>query len=263
MWTASAPLALRFAGIAWPLGRERVTLTLAADEDPRPRVTSARGWALRVDPDLPPPAEDEGPLAPVARALRDLRRAAARASRSPAPRRGAWARRPPCAGPPSPPWPTRRAGPRRRPRARSSAREAGAPADDRGPVVVATGRLAWLSARLVLFDDPFVPPAPPHADHATGEVDPRLVLEAEPSALVAALTGHGVPDRPVWREERLDRALREAGLLGRFRVAPGVGLAFVEPGRRRELEAALTAHGLAPAPCELGGPGVESAAQGA
>ncbi|MBX3467525.1 MAG: hypothetical protein KF878_11600 [Planctomycetes bacterium] len=259
MWTSSAPLALRFAGIAWPLGGERVTVTLAPTDDVDARVVAAWGWTLRVAPDLPPPVDDEGPLGPAAEALRaSPPRGGARIIAGPGP--GAPGRRPPCAGRRSPPWRSRAATRRRRPRGALERAVFSAPAFDHGPAPASPARLAWLSARLVRFDDPFVAPAPPHA---TGDVDPRLVLEAEPAALTAALTGHGVPERPVWREERLDRALREAGLLARFRVAPGVGLALVEPGRRRELEAALTAHGLAPAPCALGGPGVEAGAGGA
>lgn len=261
MWTSSAPLALRFAGIAWPLGGERVTVTLAPTDDVDARVVAAWGWTLRVAPDLPPPVEDEGPLGPAAEALRaSPPRGGARldvAGPGPgAPGQAAALRRAALAAlalargdaPPPPVGALERAV------------VTGAPAFDHGPAPASSARLAWLSARLVRFDDPFVAPAPPHA---TGDVDPRLVLEAEPAALTAALTGHGVPERPVWREERLDRALREAGLLARFRVAPGVGLALVEPGRRRELEAALTAHGLAPAACALGGPGVEAGAGGA
>lgn len=259
----SAPLTLRFAGIAWPLASERVSVRVSPLADPTAapasRVEAAWGARLRVVADLPAPVEDEGPLGPAAEALRAaplpggrgvrLEVQGARPGRpgfDRALRRAALAALHRVGGPPP--------APPRDPL--EAAVDAGAPHDDRGPVDLAAERLAWLSRRLVLFDDPFVPPEPPHEDHATGGVDPRLVLLAEPAALAAALTGHGVPDRPVWREEQLDRALRAAGLLARFRAAPGIGLAFVEPGRRPELLAALADHGLAPAPCELGGPGV-------
>jgi hypothetical protein len=221
-------------------------------------VTAQDGYALWVVPDLTSPVDDEGPLRALAQALRalaparavtlDARTAPGRPGAEAALRRAALAVLARARGDAAPPPPTG---------AFETAVTTGAPADHTGrTIAVDPARLRWLSEHFVLFDEAG-PPRELIVDHVTAELDPRLVLEAEPALLLPALTGHGVPDRPVWRDERLDRTLRDAGLLGRWCAADGVGLALVEPGRRHELEAALAEHGLRPAACVLGGPGVE------
>lgn len=257
MVRVTAPLLLPLAGWWWPYGPGRVAVTaraLAGGGLPSRVTAPGLGRALQVDPSLPPPA-DEGPLAPVADALRAAPPAAGLSLEVDAPvcpsdrwgfvttaRVGlaaatamavaGW-----CGGAPASP-----AGADQR--AVCTGRAAGAT----GPPPAGLG--AWLAGRALLFAGGRALVA------GEDELGPRLAGAAgdaadaerwQAAARGAGLTGRSERERALWS------ALRRAGLIAQAPVADGLRLGLVAPEDRGDLEEALEAHGLPTLPLDLEG----------
>lgn len=265
MPSASAPWVLPFAGWSWPCGPERVEVRV------RPRAgvrchLSGQGnpqdhpWRLWVDPTLPAPTLDEGPLGCEARLLRVAPppRAVDVQSRGPrAPLPGADAARgvalraalrasfpdwsPAAQGTESPEEAAARSGLPASPGASGP----GGPADP----AAAQAAAGLLEARLLLYEDlvsrlreePRAPDEPPAPLERLG-----AWLEA------AHGRGLGAPTRSP-RACQLEAALCQAGLVARWPLGAGLVLVLCAPGARAGLGEALAAHGLRVLPFVLTG----------
>lgn len=269
MPSASAPWVLPFAGRLWPCGPERIEVRVElAAGGWRSRVHDpGLGLTLWVDPDLPAPSGDEGPLGCEASALRAAApprpvEVSSRGPRPPLP--GADAARAAAlraaleaAFPGAPGGGSPAASPLERclQQGRPCPPEPGAV----GEPAPSPELLALLDERLVLHQDLVSrlrgePPAP----H-----EPLVPLERLPAWLDEARgRGLGAPTRSP-RARDLEAELRAAGLCARWPLGEGLVLVLCEPGARARLVLALEERGLHPHPCQLGGArGVSLAAPG-
>lgn len=253
MLRVSAPCVLLFAGWAWPLGPGRVTVQAAPRSGGLRSLVRdpERGLQLWVDPTLPAPSVEEGPLGCEARLLRAHPPAVAHELVSEGPR------------PPRPGADAARGlalrvalgadATRLAPASPSEAAAlSGLPCAPAGPAepAAAAAAQALLAARLVLYEDLVArlreePPAPEPA---------APVPLADLGAWLESARGHGLgsPARSP-RARQLEEALRGAGLQARWPLGDGLTLVLCAPEDRDRLRAALTAHGLTVLPCALVG----------
>lgn len=261
MLRVSAPCVLPFAGWAWPLGPGRVTVQAAPRSGGLRSLVRdpERGLQLWVDPTLPAPGAEEGPLGCEARLLRAHPPAVAHEL---------------VCGGPRPPFPGAEAARRLALRvalggqttiAPASPGEAaalsGLPCGPAGPAepAAAAAAQALLAARLVLYEDLVArlreePPAPE---------PPAPVPLADLGGWLEAVRGQGLgaPSRSP-RARQLEEALRGAGLQARWPLGLGLALVLCAPEDREGLRGALTAHGLTVLPCALVGvPGLHVTSQ--
>ncbi len=259
---------LTLGGVAWPYGPEAVRIAARplGPREHRCRVTWPElALELWVDAGLPPPLagrapdEVEGPLAPVAAALRA------------APPREALElsiEAPSCPADAPLRWralPTARPALARAAALALAAARGEAPPPPASPLEVALDlgapqalaaaaappapqHVAWLDAHLVLFLDPGAPHAPAAA---APELMAALRALADPAAPIPPdLRGRGLEGRST-RERRLWDALAAAGLMARWPLGQRLAAGLCAGPDRDTLRAALREHDLPPLPCSL------------
>jgi hypothetical protein len=221
---ASAPLTIFLAGRRWRYGPARVDVTLTERGAEHSRCLLR--WddlRLLVDPSLPAPAEDEGPLSAEAGLLRELN--------------------------PTTPVEVVLIGPRPpQPGAREAAgaairRALEAPVDAIDPAHPELE--AFLDSSFLLVRD--------RITAATPCADPLAGLSDDTAAWAESARGTGLDAPRTPREEDVFASLRAAGLAARWPLADGVAILLAEPGKRDALGAALGDHGLERLPLSFGG----------
>jgi hypothetical protein len=244
----SVPLVIEFGGLYWPYGPVRLALR-SSEREGALSVLRAGPHTLLVDPSLPAPASDEGPLSAAAAALRAHSPATALEVVFEGPR---------------PPYPGAEVaglfglreilsgGDSSRPEdpAACAVRTGLAVTLTGAPASVSDERVAWCESSLLLVRDPAAQEAP---TPPTRGAAPGLFEATSLSEWAAGVTGQGLDAPSSAREADLFEALRAAGLLARWPLGGGVLLFLTRDTLREALIAALGDHGFELWPMTFGG----------